>query len=600
LTGRTGVEILDSASDHAVEVDDRRESNEYPFEVHWNVMTFRGYPKSLALLLILAISAPSFGESESDAGQRQQYDDAAKACGNSKDSGMAAAGIWGVMAALCGYNCYNYFSLKVEREAARAATLGYQTAIGFANTCTSGGAAAATGQVVKVQSTLGLADAEALKAAGSQAAPVSSAATGSSTPGHEMLVAELNAMVATATGLSGTCKGLAATYCAALAAPLCAACASCTPMMTASAMKLEAAALALEAKMIPIITTGKVCQYGSFAAAAGDVALAATVGKDATKGLIGIAGAAPGLMALLMSNQADTIGTTTAAMGKSSCWTAGLGLVLAGVHALQANKSASCQDENEKLAKQLHEPNPVLGLGKTEVSAVSSGVGSPAIVAGATSNAAAGATAINGSSSIFDVSSVVQNASRADKAIARIVSKSPEIFNEAIQRAASVFGVPSSELLRPGNLNNNKLSSMISAPDPETKGQVSALLASIDGQIGKGASQLALNSPAADAPKSSVYSTGSGGGTGAGGGHAFDLGTDAPGGVSGVATGASGKMPGVNPNDEFHAGFPGTIFQIVSMRIDKSVERVEKVEWQIPVNRFQHGLSLQPDAKRKR
>jgi hypothetical protein len=568
------------------------------------MMNRSGLRTSLALLLSLSLATPSFAESESDPGQRQQYDDAAKACGNSKDSSMAAAGIWGVMAALCGYNCYNYYSLRAARTAVTKAADAALAAATHANTCVPGISAGVTALVGAVYSAYGLAEAEAGVAAAAAAAPVSSGATGAAVAGsHEAMVtqgttlgsAQQANVAAVGTAQAGYCSNPYTS----------AQCANCTAVITelqTSVGALSAAISTLTTQMTSVITTGKYCQYGSFVAAAGDIALAATVGEDVSKGLMGIAGAAPGLIALLVANKTDTISMTTSAMGKSSCWTAGLGLVLAGIHAFQANESASCKDENEKKAKQLQDSKPVLGAasGKTNVSAVL-GVGSAAIVSGSTTTAAPAVTSFTGSSSIFDVSSIVQNASQSDKAIARIVSKSPGTFNEAIQQASTLFGVPSSELLRPGNLNNDKLSAMISAPDPDTKGQVSALLASIDGRIGKGASQLAMTSPGtAGSSKSGSYGRAAGNATDGSGGPSFDLGTDAPGGVSGVATGTSVKKPGVNPNDEFHAGFTGTIFQIVSDRIDKSSERVEKIEWQLPVNRFQHGMSLQPAAKKKR
>jgi hypothetical protein len=57
-------------------------------------------------------------------------------------------------------------------------------------------------------------------------------------------------------------------------------------------------------------------------------------------------------------------------------------------------------------------------------------------------------------------------------------------------------------------------------------------------------------------------------------------------------TSFSGRPLGYDPNDIWHAGHPGTIFQIVSERIEQGREKVERMDWEIPINRRQHGLPM--------
>ncbi|MGZ3698707.1 MAG: hypothetical protein ACXWP5_11250, partial [Bdellovibrionota bacterium] len=45
--------------------------------------------------------------------------------------------------------------------------------------------------------------------------------------------------------------------------------------------------------------------------------------------------------------------------------------------------------------------------------------------------------------------------------------------------------------------------------------------------------------------------------------------------------------------DIFHEHFQGSIFQIVSQKLDKTHDRIEMLEWQTPLNRALNGLSNQ-------
>ena len=57
------------------------------------------------------------------------------------------------------------------------------------------------------------------------------------------------------------------------------------------------------------------------------------------------------------------------------------------------------------------------------------------------------------------------------------------------------------------------------------------------------------------------------------------------------------KAPELQDNgDVFHEGYAGTIFQIVSGKLDKTRERIEALEWEHPLNRALAGLPVRKDA----
>jgi hypothetical protein len=562
-------------------------------------MTRTVFRQSFLVLVALLFALPQNSLSDETVGQSQQYNDAAKACGNSKDASTASAAIWGVMGALCGYNCFNYFSLRAERTAVLAAASDALVAATHANTCVPGTSATVTGLVAAIKAAFGQAEAETANAQVAAAAPVSSAVTGSSAAvAHETMASETTTLVANQ-GANVTAVTAAQTgYCSnPYTAGQCANCGVAIANLTKSVTALNLALTPMITRMNAVISTGKFCQYGSFASAAADIGLAATVGKDVTQGLMGLAGAAPGLITLLVLDKTDTLSSTTSAMGKSSCWTAGLSLVLAGVKAMQANKSANCKDENERKAGDLANGAPVLDPAMSRRNPVNAlGLVAPAKVAGPT-GASSGLMSA-------DSASLIQGASKVDPAIARLEAGAPGTIRDAIEQAASVFNVSPADFFRGGTLGNQKLATMISGPLPESVGEVSGLLAALDSRIGGMESQLAVSSPVGSGLMNSTTSAAihaAGGGTAVGspGNPLLNWGTDAPGPATGASQPGSARVIG-NPNDEFHAGYPGTIFQIVSGRLGRTTDRLERLEWQLPTNRFQHGMSLQPEAKKKR
>lgn len=52
-------------------------------------------------------------------------------------------------------------------------------------------------------------------------------------------------------------------------------------------------------------------------------------------------------------------------------------------------------------------------------------------------------------------------------------------------------------------------------------------------------------------------------------------------------------------NDIFHSEYKGSIFELVSTRIDESKDKVMTLEWSTPLNRALNGLSNNPNNKKK-
>ncbi len=73
-------------------------------------------------------------------------------------------------------------------------------------------------------------------------------------------------------------------------------------------------------------------------------------------------------------------------------------------------------------------------------------------------------------------------------------------------------------------------------------------------------------------------------------------GADAVGGTQALEFGS--KTPSLGEgNDIWHSGAKGSIFQIVSQKIEKNSARIDQLEWATPLNRALNGLAAQPRAK---
>jgi hypothetical protein len=99
-------------------------------------------------------------------------------------------------------------------------------------------------------------------------------------------------------------------------------------------------------------------------------------------------------------------------------------------------------------------------------------------------------------------------------------------------------------------------------------------------------------------PMTGSYGGGGGGGGGGSGnaksGGDSPFGFKGPGGAGGGDLGFDKKKKEVlkeaESDDIFHEHFGGTIFQIITLRLGKTTDRVEKMEWQTPLNRALTGI----------
>jgi hypothetical protein len=144
-------------------------------------------------------------------------------------------------------------------------------------------------------------------------------------------------------------------------------------------------------------------------------------------------------------------------------------------------------------------------------------------------------------------------------------------------------------------LNPRTIASQLQTQSP------AQILQSMEG-VGSEAATLQLLDKMSKDPKMSSALGGSaimssGGGKGvtktAAAGPAFGFGAKTPAGGASEMGFDKVKKPGPKfdeNGDIWHEGYKGTIFQIVSQKLDKTHERIQQLEWQTPLNRALMGL----------
>lgn len=169
-----------------------------------------------------------------------------------------------------------------------------------------------------------------------------------------------------------------------------------------------------------------------------------------------------------------------------------------------------------------------------------------------------------------------------------------DLFNEMPNRNAipdafkKLSGMDLNEL--GSRLSSGQSPSQVMSGINGLSGEVKALAEGIEGLAKQG--RLANNASGA------VYAGGGGGGKGGGGnglGNLFDFGARAPAesavGASEVKFNQQKKADlALGGDDIWHSNWNGTIFQLVSKKLDTARDRVEQLEWQSPLNRALAGL----------
>lgn len=315
-----------------------------------------------ALIFALSLGSPANTSWATDSGidessdHAESYEAAAKACRMGRMSHMIGMGLWGATAAVCGLNCFKYLStLSTQRNLVVAKSKALQSMLSFHILCppvapfvpTSHSQLAvilpaqAESQVELTKGVLSKADALGAMSLSNNSGPDERIATGSkalAVTGHGASVAASGYNVPADVAGTGYCKAAVA------------------PIETAT-NALTSATATYNATIATVVSRGKMCAFTSIGVAGADLVLTQVLAKDISDGLLGIAGAAPGIVSLmkfyLAKDHATNATPFASTMGISSCFTTGISLALLAIKAVTMKSSADCEQINQENADSL-------------------------------------------------------------------------------------------------------------------------------------------------------------------------------------------------------------------------------------------------------
>ena len=307
-------------------------------------------------------------------------------------------------------------------------------------------------------------------------------------------------------------------------------------------------------------------------------------------GVMGFAGqAAYAGLSGTASTTSYTVGGKTFA---TSCVASGLLLVVAGLKWMGASSAGGKADENCSNAAALGASAPA-----SQTGTISGGSGGGSYSASGGSNGSAYTKNAREVSEDFTADDFMQGAQSAATAdpYGSILTQMPNL--DQVPSGLDKLGIGLNDINK--GLDSQGPGSLLSGM-PGIPGDTKAALAQFDAELAK-----AVNSGNFNVPGAIAKSGGGGGASKSAGGGApgldfsslFGKKEDAAGGPAAelnFKASAGGRADG----DIWHSNWKGSIFQIVSNRLDKSREKVDSLEWQSPLNRALSGLPSKTPQKK--